>query len=91
MLPLKAIAMPHLLKLIFYLITFNRPVYREIELIALMLMTSSKTCKHELVVIQVMSDIHHWPELIGHHEIKVSSRSRKSEFRNFQHSALKHL
>ena len=43
MLPLEAIAVPYLLKLIFYLIAFNRLAYREIELIALTLMTSSKT------------------------------------------------
>ena len=51
MLPLDAIAMPHLLKLISELIAFDRLVYWEIQLIALTLMTSSKAREPELRMI----------------------------------------
>ena len=44
MLPLEAIAVPHILKFIFTdLIVFDRLLFREIELTALTLMTFSKT------------------------------------------------
>ena len=42
MLQLEATAMPHLLKTDIHLIVFDRLVYREIQLIALTLMTSSR-------------------------------------------------
>ena len=51
MLPLEAITMPHLLKLISDLIAFDRLVYWEIQLIAFMLMTSSKAGAPELRMI----------------------------------------
>ena len=51
MLPLEAIVMPHLLKLISTLIAFDRLVYWEIQLIALTLMTSSKARAPELRMI----------------------------------------
>ena len=56
MLPKEAIAMPHLLKLKsiktdIHLIAFDRLVYREIQLIALTLMTSSKAREPELRMI----------------------------------------
>ena len=47
MLSLEAIAIPQLLKLISDLIAFDRLVYWEIQLIALMLMTSSKELSRE--------------------------------------------
>ena len=40
-----------LIKTDIYLIAFDRLVYREVELIALTLMTSSKTCAPELRMI----------------------------------------
>ena len=49
MLPLEAIAMPHLLAFIFT--AFDQLVYWEIELIAFALMTSSKTRAPELRMI----------------------------------------
>ena len=49
MLPFEAIAMPHLLE--FILTAFDQLVYREIELIALALMTSSKIRAPELRMI----------------------------------------
>ena len=49
MLPLEAIAMPHLLEFIFT--AFDQLVCREIELIALALMTSSKPRAPELRMI----------------------------------------
>ena len=51
MLPLEAIAIPHLLELISDLIAFDRLVYWEIQLIALTLMTSSKASAPELRMI----------------------------------------
>ena len=47
MLPLEAITMPHLLKLI----AFDRLVYREIQLIAVTLMTYSRARASELRMI----------------------------------------
>ena len=44
MLPLEAIAIPQLLKLISDLIAFDRLVYWDIQMVALTLMTSSKAC-----------------------------------------------
>ena len=57
MLPLEAIAMPHLLKLISDLIVFDQLVYWEIQLVALTLMTSSKARAPELRIITRDS---HW-------------------------------
>ena len=63
MLPVEAIAMPHLLKLIYiyiHLVAFDRLVYREIQLIALMLMTSSKARATELRIITRDSYLGKW-------------------------------
>ena len=51
MLPIEAITMPDLLKFMFKLIAFDRIVYREIQLIALTLMTSSKARAPELRMV----------------------------------------
>ena len=51
MLPLEAIVMPHLLKLVSDLIAFDRLAHWEIQLIALTLMTSSKAHTPELRMI----------------------------------------
>ena len=56
MLPMEAITMPDLLKFILikihtHLIAFDRIVYREIQLIALTLMTSSKVRAPELRMV----------------------------------------
>ena len=51
MLPVETITMPDLLKINYYLIAFHRIVYKEIQLIALMLMTSSKAHAPELRMV----------------------------------------
>ena len=52
MFPREAMTMPDLLKFIFrHLIAFDQIVYREIQLIALTLMTSSKASAHELRMV----------------------------------------
>ena len=57
MLPLDAIAMSHLFKTDIHLTAFDRLVYKEIQLIALTLMTYSKARAPELRLITIVPQL----------------------------------